>query len=215
MISLRALQRFRLRTRRSGTADRCELCSVDLGEQHPHAVDLEKRTLTCLCKACSLLFAGRNDRVRYRTIADRVLIDRELDFSEQDWIDLDIPVRLAFLFFNSQIQRWVAVYPSPAGPTEAVLETERFQRLAARSTIFSSIEPDIEAFIAYARRPHERTTECYLVPIDVCYDLVGRVRRGWRGFNGGDDIRREIEGIFGRLRDRSRPFVKRSEPKGE
>ena len=41
--------------------------------------------------------------------------------------------------------------------------------------------------------------ECFLVPIDVCYELVGRLRRVWRGFDGGQDARREIDDFFGTL----------------
>jgi len=45
--------------------------------------------------------------------------------------------------------------------------------------------------------------ECFLVPIDACYELVGRLRRHWRGFDGGDEVRSEIEAFFEGLRARS------------
>jgi hypothetical protein len=41
------------------------------------------------------------------------------------------------------------------------------------------------------------------VPIDVCYELVGRIRRAWRGFQGGDDVMREIDLFFERIVDRT------------
>ena len=36
------------------------------------------------------------------------------------------------------------------------------------------------------RRPRARPgAECFLVPIDACYELVGQLRRLWQGFDGG------------------------------
>ncbi len=29
--------------------------------------------------------------------------------------------------------------------------------------------------------------ECYIVPIDACYELVGHLRLLWRGFDGGSE----------------------------
>ena len=37
-------------------AERCEMCREVLDERHGHVVDLEKRSLTCTCRACYLLF---------------------------------------------------------------------------------------------------------------------------------------------------------------
>ncbi len=41
------------------------------------------------------------------------------------------------------------------------------------------------------------------MPIDACYELVGRIRRRWRGFEGGEEAWREIEGFFAGLRAKS------------
>jgi len=45
--------------------------------------------------------------------------------------------------------------------------------------------------------------DCYIVPIDACYELVGRIRRCWKGFDGGEDAWNEIDGFFADLRVRS------------
>ena len=29
--------------------------------------------------------------------------------------------------------------------------------------------------------------DCYIVPIDACYEFVGRIRRCWKGFDGGEE----------------------------
>ncbi len=47
--------------------------------------------------------------------------------------------------------------------------------------------------------------QCFLVPIDACYELAGRLRQVWRGFDGGQDARAEIAGFFARVSARSRP----------
>jgi hypothetical protein len=46
--------------------------------------------------------------------------------------------------------------------------------------------------------------ECYLAPIDASYELVGRVRRHWKGFDGGEEVWTEIASFFSTLRERSR-----------
>jgi hypothetical protein len=47
--------------------------------------------------------------------------------------------------------------------------------------------------------------ECYLVPIDVCYELVGELRRLWKGFDGGTEAHAALEAFFDRVRERARP----------
>jgi hypothetical protein len=68
--------------------------------------------------------------------------------------------------------------------------------------LFKSIEDDVEALLV--RRDGE-TFECYLVPIDACYELVGLVRLNWKGFDGGEEARIAIGAFFDGLRERSRP----------
>jgi len=45
--------------------------------------------------------------------------------------------------------------------------------------------------------------ESYIVPIDACYELVGRIRRRWKGFDGGEGAWNEIEAFFAEVRARS------------
>jgi hypothetical protein len=41
------------------------------------------------------------------------------------------------------------------------------------------------------------------VPIDVGYELVGRLRKVWRGSDGGREAREEMSRFFTRVRERS------------
>lgn len=46
-----------------------------------------------------------------------------------------------------------------------------------------------------------------VVPIDACYDLTARIRRSWKGIDGGDDMRRAVNQFFGELAERSEPHA--------
>jgi hypothetical protein len=43
-----------------------------------------------------------------------------------------------------------------------------------------------------------------IVPIDVCYELVGLIRVVWRGLQGGDEVPRRIDEFFDRALERAR-----------
>jgi hypothetical protein len=45
--------------------------------------------------------------------------------------------------------------------------------------------------------------DAYLVPIDACYELVGELRRLWKGFDGGTEARDAMDAFFERLAERS------------
>ena len=43
------------------------------------------------------------------------------------------------------------------------------------------------------------------MPIDTCYELVGRLRLLWRGFDGGSEVRQAMDEFFAAVADRARP----------
>ncbi|HET6982341.1 MAG TPA: DUF5947 family protein, partial [Myxococcaceae bacterium] len=67
--------------------------------------------------------------------------------------------------------------------------------------LLGAMEPDVEALLVRGE-PHGERLETFLVPIDACYELTGRVRRLWRGFDGGDEARAELARFFSALRAR-------------
>ncbi|HEY3594055.1 MAG TPA: DUF5947 family protein, partial [Polyangiaceae bacterium] len=67
------------------------------------------------------------------------------------------------------------------------------------------LEPDVESLLVRGRA--EGGFDCFLAPIDACYELVGRVRQTWRGFDGGEEARRAIDDFFGALRAKSEEIV--------
>jgi hypothetical protein len=172
-------------------------------------VDLRRRAVCCACRACAVLFrepgAGAG---RWRTVPERVLFDPGAPgaaLGEGEWGALEIPVGLAFLFRSSAAGRWVAVYPGPAGVIESALPLEAWERLAPRIPLAAAAEEDVEALLVRGERGRAGL-EVLLVPVDRCYALAGRLRRVWRGFDGGAEARREIEAFFAELRARARPL---------
>jgi hypothetical protein len=206
LSSLVALARYARRPRRAPPEDACELCAAPAGERHRHVVDLDARAIRCACPTCATLFVHPGAAGgRYRTIPERVAVDPGFTLTQEQWTALQIPVGLAFVFFDSAARRWIAVYPSPAGPMESELPLDAWRELAASSPLVAAAEPDVEAILVHGERGATRL-ECFLAPLDACYELVGHVRRHWRGLDGGPAARAGIAAFFDALRARARPL---------
>lgn len=188
---------------RRSEIERCELCGVDIPAEHGHVVNLQARALLCACRACYLLFMTKGAAGgRFLSVPERYLSLPGGILHAFGWDTLQIPVGVACLFRNSTLGRMLAVYPSPAGATEATLRDEAAPAIAAAHPALATMADDVEALLV---RRQERSTECFIVPIDACYELVGRLRLEWRGFQGGDRAWEAIDGFFARVRERSRP----------
>jgi hypothetical protein len=62
------------------------------------------------------------------------------------------------------------------------------------------MEPDTEALLV---NRIGNTTECFLLPIDECFKLVGIIRANWKGFSGGTEVWEEIADFFAKLNERA------------
>jgi hypothetical protein len=175
-------------------AERCELCRVVLDGRHGHLVDTEKRSLACACRACYLLVTYEGGR--FKAVPERVGHDPDHPLAAADWNELQIPVTMAFFFFNSALGRVVAGYPSPGGVTECELDLAAWDRLAAVYPLLGEMTPDVEAIFV-----HE--DEVFLIPIDECYSLVGQLRLNWQGFDGGAEVREALAAFLTGLRQRA------------
>jgi hypothetical protein len=189
--------------------ERCEMCAEAIADEHQHVVNLEGRQLMCVCRGCYLLFTDVDADLRYRAVPDRYLAFGDFALDRRAWEALQIPVGLAFFFHNSSIGRTVAFYPGPAGATESELDLAAWNDIRAAEPRVDTIAADTEALLV--RVPDDETASCraYLVPIDACYEFVGRLRMMWRGFDGGQDVRTYIEGFFETL-DRRSKLVERA-----
>ena len=185
-----------LRETPAAAAQQCELCAGPLGAAHGHVVDTADRRLLCTCTPCSMLFTG-STRGRLRAVPKRYAVVPSPLFSDAQWDALGIPIGLAFFFENSKNHRVIAFYPGPAGATESELPLDAWSELRAREPLIASMQPDIEAALVYRLRG--RKLASFLVPIDVCYELVGLVRSKWTGISGGDEVHEAIDRFFARV----------------
>lgn len=192
----------------------CEICAEPLGDEHSHIADVTGRGVLCACRGCYLLFVPEGAGAgRYRAIPERYAYHPDFAVSDEQWDRLQIPVGLAFFFHNEAMERTVAFYPSPAGATESELPLDTWAEIIQANPEMTSPEPDVEALLL-RRMPREAPDdgaaaadarmECYLIPIDVCYELVGRMRQKWRGFDGGEEVARELDEFFADLSERSK-----------
>jgi len=197
-------------------AERCEMCREVLNDRHGHLVEVEKRSLTCACRACYLLFthsgAGGG---RYRAVPERVYYDPDRPLTDADWNELQIPVAMAFFFYNSALGHVVAGYPSPGGATECELDLSAWDRLAAGYPLLAALAPDVEAIFVSRQAgqggisppsppgPPSGRYEVFLIPIDECYSLVGELRLRWQGFDGGAEAHVALAAFLDSLRRRA------------
>jgi hypothetical protein len=185
------------RNRPGPPQERCDMCAAPVDPGHSHVVDLQSRQLMCACRPCYLLFTDDQAHLRYRAVPDRYLSFTGPVIDERAWDELQIPVGLAFLFHNSVQERMVAFYPGPAGATESELDLPAWERIVAAHPVLATLRPDVAALLV------RRGAAGYLVPIDACYELVGKLRSVWRGFDGGREAHDAVDAFFDRLRERS------------
>jgi hypothetical protein len=184
--------------------ERCEMCSEPIADEHQHVVNVEGRQLMCVCRGCYLLFTDTEADLRFRAIPDRYLAFPNFALDRRQWEVLQIPVGLAFFFHNSALGRTVAFYPGPAGATESELDLQAWTDIRTADPRVDTMAEDTEALLVRVPDDETASPRAYLVPIDACYEFVGRLRMMWRGFDGGQDVRNYIDGFFDLLEDRSR-----------
>lgn len=193
-----ALRQF---TRRPKRVERCEMCSAEVGSDHPHLLELAHRRLVCVCGACAVLFSGQGGS-KFKRVPRRVRLLDDFRLSSAQWDELRIPINMAFFFRNSLDDKVVVMYPSPAGATESLLPMDAWQEIAEQNRSLDALEPDVEALLVNRVGESRGLTpaEYYLLPIDECYKLVGLIRTHWRGFSGGAEVWQEIGQFFEHLR---------------
>ena len=202
--------------------EHCDLCSLRIGEQHHHLLEVDSRNVICSCDACSILFPDQSAG-RYKQIPRSAKVLSDFQLTDIDWESFAIPIGLAFFFYKSDGVRSAnvregrvaevalpdgrasettvaAFYPSPAGATECLLDLSAWQELAAANPILNQMQPDVEALLV---NRIGKARDYYLAPIDECYKLVGIIRTQWRGLSGGRDVWATIDEFFRSMRRHS------------
>lgn len=178
--------------------EQCELCSQPIPTQHRHLLEMESRELICVCVPCSILFDRKAASMgQFRLIPDRCLFLESFQMPDYVWASLKIPVDVAFFVDSSPVQRTVAYYPSPLGPTESTLQLSAWQQLQEDNPILQEMVQDVEALLV--NRAHG-ARDYYLAPLSDCYRLSGILRSHWQGISGGDVVWGEVGRFFEELR---------------
>jgi hypothetical protein len=191
------LRRFR---ERRSYQEKCEFCGAGLQAEHRHLLEVANGRIVCTCFPCAFRF---QDVVggRFKLIPSDIRHLAQLDLSDSEWENLALPINLAFFFYSTPQQKMNAMYPSPAGATESLLPLTAWDSLVERNSILAAIESDVEALLVNrvgTKREH------YIVPIDLCFELVGLIRVHWRGLSGGDRVWEEVDTFFAKLKINAR-----------
>jgi hypothetical protein len=196
LTALTSLRRF---ARPRAAEEQCELCAKALPAEHDHLVEPSTRQLVCACEACAILFSNQA-AAKYRRVPRRVRFLPDFVLPDTAWQGLNLPIDLAFFQRSTAAGGVLALYPSPAGVTQASVPPDAWQALAEDNPVLHDLEPDVEALlvnrVAGAR-------ECFRAGIDQCYRLVGILRTHWRGLSGGAEVWGEIRKFFAGLKERS------------
>jgi Family of unknown function (DUF5947) len=189
--------------RKRTPVERCEMCSNELAPEHEHLVEPANRRLICACQPCAILFDGQSEK--YKRVPRRIQFLPDFNLSDAQWDALRVPIEMAFFFKSTPHGKVIALYPSPAGPTESLLTLETWGDLEQANPVLAQMPADVTALLVN-RVGHARgftKAEYYLVPIDECYKLVGLIRAHWHGLSGGREAWQEISGFFHVLKTRA------------
>jgi hypothetical protein len=193
------LRRF---VRPRAALERCEMCSAELPAEHQHLVEPQTRQMICACQACAILFSGQSETLKYRRVPRRIRYLPAFQLTDAQWDSLMIPIGMAFFFYGTAAGKTIALYPSPAGATESLLDLEAWDEIVQVNPVLKEMEKDTEALLVNRVKG---ASEYYIVPIDECYKLVGLIRTYWHGFSGGQEVWEEIGKFFAALKEKSSP----------
>jgi hypothetical protein len=194
--ALSSLRRF---AQPRAVREHCELCSAELAETHAHLVEVANRRLVCACDPCAILFSGQGAG-KYRRVPRQSQLLTDFRLSDMTWEALQLPINLAFFLNSTAAGRVIALYPSPGGATEALVDAGAWEALTEDNPVLREFEPDVEALLVNRVGTDQ---ECYRAGVDTCYHLVGLIRMHWRGLSGGTKVWQEIANFFRGLKERS------------
>jgi len=154
----------------------------------------------CVCQPCAILFD--NPAAQYKRVPSQVRYLRDWHIGDVEWDDLRIPIGIAFFVKQSgpekESSRVAAYYPSPAGPVESLLPLDAWQDITASNPDLDRLQLDTQALLV-----NRAANECFVLPIDECYRLVGLMRTHWKGLSGGAEVWREIQLFFAEMKRRA------------
>jgi hypothetical protein len=163
----KAFATLRHLARKRTAAERCDMCSQELAHEHEHLVEPTNRRLICACGACAILFEGQAG-AKFKRVPRQVLFLRDFHLTDAQWDGLMVPIEMVFFFHSSPHGKMIALYPSPAGPTESLLSLDTWSDIVQSNPVLNTMEADVTALLVN-RVGQGRTSqpaEYYLAPID-------------------------------------------------
>jgi hypothetical protein len=179
--------------------EKCEFCNCSIAPNHRHLLELASRKIICACDPCALRFQAVVSG-RFKLIPRDARLLPDFQITEMQWDNFALPINLTFFYRDTQAEKVIAMYPSPAGATESLLPAENWDALEAGNPTLAAMEPDVEALLVNRMGA---AREYFLTPIDVCYELAGLIRTHWRGLSGGENVWQEIDKFFNALREKA------------
>jgi hypothetical protein len=155
--------------------EECELCAESISIEHEHLLEPEARRVFCACPACASLFAQEQHRqgARYLRVERRAARLSEVELDDAAWIDLGVPVGLAFFTTRSRTGEVVATFPGRSGIIESYVSLKAWNELEQRFPVLKGVLPDVEALLVRRTSRHQ---DYFRVSIDHCYELSGLLR---------------------------------------
>jgi hypothetical protein len=175
-------------------AERCDLCSEPVPDEHRHLYDLGRHEVLCACRPCSVLFVSEAAGDGHYLLVPR----RRLRLPPVPTAPLGIPVGLAF-FLPHTDGTVTAHYPSPAGAGQWEVDRAGWRQVCDACPPAATLAAEVEALLVNTARERR---EHWIVPVDDCFRLVALVRREWRGLSGGSRVWPEIDRFFAQLTER-------------
>jgi Family of unknown function (DUF5947) len=141
-----AFAMLRQLARKRASVERCEMCSEELAPDHEHLVEPHNRRLICACGACAILFEGQSG-TKYKRVPRRVIFLKDFQMTDTQWDELMVPIDMAFFFHSTPHGKMIALYPSPAGPTESLLPLDTWTDIIEANPILSEMHSDVCALL--------------------------------------------------------------------
>ena len=214
---LDVLQRIRQAPRAARARASAATCAASWSPTSTSTSSTPRAATSCAPAAgCWLLFTSNGaGGGKYRAVPDRYLYARRaVDRARELGRAADPGERGLLLLQLDAWTRWPRSTRARPAPPSRCCPLDAWDRLVADNEV---LRIDGGRRRGPPRPPRRASTDdAYLVPIDACYELVGELRRLWKGFDGGTEARDAIDAFFDRLRgagadDRPR-HLRRLEP---
>ncbi len=155
--------------------EECELCAGSISMDHEHLLEPDARRVFCACRACAELFVQEHDRKlpRYLRVQRRSARLRDVDIDDSTWVDLGVPVGLAYFTVRSRTGEVVATFPGRSSTIEAFVPLRAWSELERRFPVLKGILPDVEALLVRRTSRHQ---DYFQLSVDHCYELSSLLR---------------------------------------